>query len=193
MPIPAELWNRDVARCRGCGQTVAAAVFPAIDRTRAGAQPEAVQADTEASCFYHPSSRAAIPCEQCGRFLCNLCDIEIDGRHLCPRCFETGVSSNQLKHVETSRTMYDSIALALATWPILLFWPAIVSAPASLFVVVRRWRAPSSIVPRTRVRYYLAALLALAEIAGVVFLIYAIVRTASSIPPPPRPIPRVTP
>lgn len=184
MPIQADYWNRGGARCRGCGQTTLAAVFPAVEQVRVGALPEAVEEETEASCFYHPASRAAVPCEQCGRFLCRLCEIDIDGRHLCPRCFETGVSANQLKNIETSRTMYDSIALALATWPILLFWPAIVSAPCALFVVVRRWRAPGSIVPRTRIRYYLAALFALAEMALVVFFIYGVVRGLNSIPPP---------
>jgi len=41
---------------------------------------------------------------------------------------------------------------------------------------VRRWNAPLSILPRTRIRFYLAALFALAEIAGIVFLVWAIVR-----------------
>jgi hypothetical protein len=70
--------------------------------------------------------------------------------------------------------MYDSIAIALVTWSI-VFWPVmLVSGPAALFVIIRRWRAPGSIVPRTRVRYYIAGVLALAEIGGVVFLIGAI-------------------
>jgi hypothetical protein len=171
MPVSPESWNSGATRCRGCGQALQVAVFPAIERTRTGALPETVQGDTEASCFYHPSSRAAVPCEECGRFLCRLCELEIGGRHLCPVCFQSGVSSSKLESVETRRTMYDSIAIALATWPVLLFWPALFGAPAALFIVVRRWRAPGSIVPRTRVRYYLAALLAVAELIGIVVLI----------------------
>jgi ribosomal protein S27E len=181
MPVPAESWNRDSGvRCRVCGETVRVAVFPAIERARAGALPEALEADTEASCFYHPASRAAVPCDQCGRFLCRLCELEIDSRHLCPVCFEKGLASNQLEVVETSRTMYDTIALALATFPVPLFWAPIVCAPAALYVVIRRWRAPGSVVPRTRVRYYLAALLALAEIAGIGFLIFVLIAASNS-------------
>ncbi|HTS76455.1 MAG TPA: hypothetical protein VMG40_09645 [Bryobacteraceae bacterium] len=176
-PVPLEAWNRDGAvRCPVCGASILMAVFPAIGRKRAGAQPEAVIADSEASCFYHPASRAVVPCDECGRFLCSLCEIEIDSRRLCPKCFEAGVASNRLQAAETRRTMYDTIALSLATFPALLFWPAIVGAPAALYTIVRRWRTPLSIVPRTRVRYYLAALLALAEIAGAVLLIGAIMR-----------------
>ena len=179
MPIPAEAWNingnRAGTRCRGCGQNVQVAVFPAIERTRSGALPEAIEIETEASCFYHPSSRAAVPCDQCGRFLCRLCEIEIDGRHICPTCFESGVSSSKLQSMETSRTMYDSMALAIATLPTLLVWPALVGGPAALFIAIRRWRAPGSIVPRTRVRYYLAILFALGDLVLVGLLIYAMV------------------
>jgi len=173
-PVPAESWNRAGVRCRGCGQTLQVAVFPAIELVRSGALPEAIEIETEASCFYHPSSRAAIPCDECGRFLCRLCEIEIDGRHLCPTCFETGVSANKL-NVEASRTMYDSIALALATLPTLLTWPVIIGAPAALYVAIRRWRAPGSIVPRTRVRYYLALLFVLVDLGLIGAMVFGII------------------
>jgi hypothetical protein len=179
-PVPVDAWNREEGlRCPGCGQRVDANVFPAIETRRSGALPEAVIADTEASCFYHPSSRAAVPCDECGRFLCSLCDIEIDGRHLCPMCFQSGVRSNRLEVVETQRTMYDTIALTLATLPALLFWPAIVTGPAALWVTFRRWRAPGSVVPRTRIRFYLAVLFGLAEIVFFVFIISLFIQQAA--------------
>jgi len=176
-PVLAESWNRDdEIQCLRCGQKIRIAIFPAIEQRRVGTLPEALGAETEASCFYHPQSRAAVPCEECGRFLCSLCDLEVDGRHLCPLCFQAGLNTRKLETVETRRTMYDSVALALATVPVLLFWPVVISAPAALFVVARRWRAPGSIVPRTRIRFYLAVLFALAEIVGIGFVIWAIVR-----------------
>jgi ribosomal protein S27E len=174
-PVSADSWNREAGvRCPGCGHTVQAFVFPAIERTRAGASPEKIAGDSEASCFFHPESRAAVPCAECGRFLCNLCDIELDGRHLCTTCFQSGVSTNKIETLEGQRTMYDTIALALATLPALLFWPALVSAPAALYVVVRRWKTPLSILPRTRTRYVLAALFALAEIVFIGVIIWTL-------------------
>lgn len=176
-PVPHESWNREEgARCPVCRRRVDVAVFPALERTRSGTIPQPLGAETEASCFYHPESRAAVPCDECGRFLCGLCDIELDGKHFCPGCFQSGVASNRLENVETRRTMYDSIALAVATIPLVLISPAVVGGPAALFIVIRRWRAPLSILPRTRIRFYLAALFALAEIAGIGFLIWAIAR-----------------
>ena len=183
MPVPREFWNREEGvRCRGCGQTIRVSVFPAIDVVVTGAHPELLQGETEASCFYHPQSRAAVPCESCGRFLCRLCDLEVDGRHLCPVCFQSGVPILQAE--VTRRTMYDTIALALATLPSLLIWPAIVTAPASLFLVFRWWRAPGSIVPRTKIRFFLAGLFALAEVSGAAIVIWLIVRGAGRSPLP---------
>jgi uncharacterized paraquat-inducible protein A len=176
-PVPVEGWNRgEDVRCPGCGQKVQVEIFPAIARPTAGALPEAIGAETEASCFYHHESRAAVPCDQCGRFLCRLCDLEIDGRHLCTTCYQSGVSTGKLETLETRRTMYDSVALALATFPALLLSPAVFGAPAALYVVLRRWRAPGSVVPRTRIRFYLAAVLALAEIVGIVVIVWTLVK-----------------
>lgn len=165
-PVPREFWNREAVRCPGCGQPVRAAVFPAIASAAVGALPSALQGETEASCFYHPQSRATVPCQQCGRFLCALCDLEVGARHICPRCFE------KTEIVEPRRTMYDSMALALSTLPALLFWPALICAPWALFLVVRRWSAPSSIVPRTKIRFVLAALFAVSEIGFFIFVVY---------------------
>ena len=175
-PVRAEFWNReDGFRCPGCGRQVQAAVFPAIDRAPPAALPEAVGAEGEASCFYHPQNRAAVACDDCGRFLCRLCDLEIDGHHHCPACFQTGLTTRKLENVEARRTLYDSIALALATLPALLFWPVVFTAPAALYVVIRRWREPGSLLPRTKVRFVLAAVFAVAEMAGVGFAIWALV------------------
>ncbi len=55
--------------------------------------------------------------------------------------------------------MYDSVALAFAIFPAMMFWGVIFGAPAALWIVFRKWRAPGSIVPRTRIRFYLAALI----------------------------------
>jgi hypothetical protein len=147
-------------------------VFPAIDVLVAGESPQALEIESEASCFYHPQSRAAIVCQECGRFLCALCDLEVEGRHICPRCFESGVSAHKIQTAEPRRVMYDNMALALATLPALLIWPALIGAPWSLFLVVTRWNAPSSVVPRTKIRFILAALFAVAELGFLGFVIY---------------------
>jgi len=173
-PLPPESWNREHGMaCPGCGTRVLVTVFPAIEREPKGEQPEALQDPSEATCFYHPLSRAAVPCDDCGRFLCRLCDLPADGRHLCPGCFQVALQGRKLNEFDTKRTMYDSIALLLATLPALLIWIPIFTAPAALYFVFRYWKAPGSVAPRTRYRYYLAAVLAIVEIGAIVFLIWS--------------------
>jgi hypothetical protein len=178
--VPEEFWLASARiRCRVCRREIMIAAFPAVDNTFIESLPEALADEAEASCFYHPAKRAAIPCDECGRFLCQLCDLHLDGRHLCPTCFQTGVASRKLERVEPRRTMYDSVALAMATLPVLLFWPVLFTAPYALWIVVRRWGAPLSIVPPTRIRFYLAALFALTEFAGIVAAIWLIINAPS--------------
>jgi hypothetical protein len=155
--------------------------FPAFERIVAGVAPERIEIETEASCFYHPQSRASIPCDECGRFLCRLCDLEVEGRHICPNCFASGAKSKKIQSVETRRSMYDTMALALATLPALLIWPALVAAPMALYITIRRWNTPLSVLPRTKIRYILAAFFALGEFAFVIFMIVEMVKAWPSV------------
>jgi DNA-directed RNA polymerase subunit RPC12/RpoP len=174
-PLPPELWSDEEGRiCPFCHAPILVKVFPAYAQSPVGSAPQRLAADTEASCFYHPQNRASTPCEECGRFLCSLCTLEIPGAKLCPVCFEASVRGRKQQHFETSRTMHDSIALALATFPAFMIWPVVLTAPLTLFWIVRHWNSPSSILPRTRVRYYLAGLFAVGEIGLVIAGIIAI-------------------
>ena len=170
-PVPGEQYSaREPVPCGGCGSPLAVTVFPSFHvPVRAGKQAEAVLAGGTASCFYHPEKRAVVPCVSCGRFLCALCDVELKEEHFCTGCLERGKRGGKLADLETDRTLFDSVALSLAVLPLLLFWVTIVTAPMALFVAIRYWRAPSSILPRTRVRMVFAILLASLQIAAWVF------------------------
>jgi hypothetical protein len=125
-----------------------------------GTLGESLVNGSEAACYYHSGKKAATVCDSCGRFLCQLCDVAFNRRHLCPICLETGKKKGRLKNLENHRTLYDSMALYLAVAPILLVWVTIITAPAAIFVAIRYWRAPGSIIPRTKVRRILALLIA---------------------------------
>ena len=47
-----------------------------------------------------------------------------------------------------------------------IFYFTLVTAPAALFVAIRYWNAPRSIVHRTKIRLVAAIVLALMQIAG---------------------------
>jgi hypothetical protein len=153
--------------CRSCGAELQVEVFPALFRKMApGQSAQAVLVEGESSCFFHPQKKAVRPCDGCGRFLCALCDCELNGQHFCPACLETGRAKGKIKSLDNQRTRYDSIALAVALLPMLIFYFTIITAPLTLFIAIRYWNAPRSIVRRTRFRFILAILIALLQIAG---------------------------
>jgi hypothetical protein len=176
-PIPAEDWNREHAYCRACRAPLTVLVFPAFfPKDASPALNTALLEEGEASCFYHPKKRAVVPCDQCGRFLCSLCQVEFLGQNWCPGCIEIRRQKGQLAALDARRPLYDNMVLALAVLPSPLMWPTIITAPMSLYLTAKFWRAPSSILPRTKIRFWIAALLAFLQIAGwtwlVLYLIY---------------------
>lgn len=184
-PVPPEKWNlTDLVPCSGCGSPIAAAVFPALRRSieRASA-PGPTVVDGEASCFWHPRNPAVAPCDSCGRFLCSVCEVELSGRRICPMCLETEKKKGRLKNLENQRTLYGHIALALAIYPILIFYLTILTAPAALYMALRYWKAPRSLVGGSHLPHVAAIVIALCEIAAwVVFLVFFIPALSSARP-----------
>lgn len=153
--------------CPSCRAHTQVEAFPALLRpTRRGRAGEALIVDDESSCYYHPGKKAVVPCDGCGRFLCALCDVEFEGRHLCPACVEAGVNKGKLQAPGHGSVYYDAIALALAVFPLLLFWITPITAPIALFVAVRYWNTPMSIFPRSKWRFVAAIVLASLQLLG---------------------------
>jgi len=153
-------------RCGKCRAKLTVEVFPALFQQPQVQAGEMLNGAEEASCFYHPHKRAAAICTSCGRFLCTLCETELAGKCLCPSCIDRGRSSETIEELVTSRTLPDSLSLSLAILPLLFFPVTVVTAPMALFLSIRFWRRPGSILPRGKTRFVAAILLSLAQIAG---------------------------
>jgi len=163
--------------CLSCGITIRADVFPALVRKQPAVQTgELLQTDNEASCFYHPKKKAKVACSVCGRFLCALCDVVLDERSMCLTCVESGKNQRKIKSLENKRTLYDTKALSIAVVPMLFVYPTIITAPIALFMAVWYWKKPSSIVPRTKIRFVIAIILSLLQIAGWLIVLWLIIR-----------------
>lgn len=163
--------------CNACGVRLRADVFPAVDRPpETEIFNEAVITGTEAGCFYHPDKKAITHCVTCGRFLCALCDLPINDDHLCAACFEIGQKDKSITHLENHRVLYDKIALFLSIIPFsfILWFFSIFTAPAAIFVVIRYWNTPCSIMSGNKVRYLLAFLFAGVQIIAWAVLIYSV-------------------
>src|SRR5215469_7343313 len=128
-PLPAwELASRETAACTSCGSSNQVRVFPAAVRHSAPVPSESAM-DGEAACFDHPAKRAVAACRHCGRFVCALCSIQFGDEVWCPACVVARAGDAQNANLETSRVLYDSIAV-LTPWLSLFFWPVtIVTGP----------------------------------------------------------------
>jgi hypothetical protein len=186
MPVARDLWNHELPDpCSQCKAPLRADVFPAhFAGLSAGAAPEAIVAEGDAGCFYHPGKRAVLPCDACGRFLCALCDVELGGRHVCPACLEGQKKKGQLAALETERTLYDRIALSLAVYPMLLFYLTLLTAPAAIFVSIKYWKAPGSLVRGTKAPFVVAIVISAIQIAAWLTLGVFLYRFRASIPKP---------
>ena len=153
--------------CPGCASGFEAFFFPALYRQReSGSAATALVDHAEASCFYHPQKQAVQVCDGCGRFVCALCSIDLGNEHLCPNCLSAGKRKGKITTLENVRTCYDRIALSLAVLGIIpFFWfVSIILAPASLYIAIRHWNSPRSLLVGSRWRFIVAIVLASLEL-----------------------------
>lgn len=178
-PLSAEFLNIEEFRaCPSCSAMVRLDIFPAYFREiTKGSAGEALLADTEASCFYHPQKRAAVVCGECGRFLCSLCDLELDGKHFCASCLETAKEKNKIESIQNKRQLNDVLAFHLALLGF-IFYLSIATAPLAIFFAIKHWNTPSSIVRNpSRLRLTAAIVIASLQILAWIALIgYAVTR-----------------
>ena len=171
--------NPDVLFCPGCGARIQEDLYPAQYQPLAeGESGKKIHFDDEAGCFYHPDKQATVPCDLCGRFLCALCDIDLNGRHCCPACLAIGKQKGKLQELQNRYTLYDNIALALALLPVVLFlfiFFSAITAPIAILTAIKYWKTPLSIVSRTKIRYVAAIIVAGLQIVGWAWLILYLV------------------
>lgn len=182
LPVSA-LNTPDLVACPGCGTALRFLVFPAYYRAPAAAPAgETLIVDGESSCFYHPTKKAVAPCDGCGRFLCALCDVEFDAKHLCPKCLESAQEKRTIGTLERERYLYDSMALYLAAGSVALMfcmpYVAVFLAPAAIYISVRYWNKPKQTSPGGQWKYVVAIALSLLALGWaalfIVFIVFAI-------------------
>ena len=176
-----------MTECPACRGLFHAAVFPALFRpVEKGTAGEPIGPEGDAGCFYHASRKAVLACEGCGRFLCARCDVPMAGQHLCPACIESGKKKGKFASLDRHRVLYDEIALAMTVYPLVVpfvgWFMTPLTAPASLYVALRYWKEPLSIVRRSRWRFVLALLFATSTLVAWALLIAAVVWSVRSKP-----------
>lgn len=174
------------ALCPACGREVHASLLPALFKTPAlqpPALPEEPPAPGEAVCFYNPDRRATKVCDHCGVFVSEAWAAKWGAQTVCLKCLEDLRSKHKDTRFEAKRTLWDNVALFLAVgpWVLALMFVAtlllygfaffcilltLVTAPAAVFIALRYWNAPRSLVPRGRGRLAWALGLSLLQVGG---------------------------
>lgn len=152
-----------IQNCPACAKAIEVFPFPALGRdpvVQATAAP--ISGEGDASCFFHASRKASIPCDECGRFLCSLCDLEIEGRHLCPTCLQSGQEKRTFTALERSRTRWDRIVWALNLLCLFCFVLSPLIAIANIVITLVFWKAPQSRVSASRASIIAGTLLSVA-------------------------------
>jgi hypothetical protein len=165
--------------CSWCGAHLEVQVFPALRQgATQGGTGERLDDESEAACFNHSDKKAVAHCARCGRFLCALCEVSLTEGVVCFDCFATGASEGS-GGLERRAVLYDSVALSLAVVPIIFWILTVVTAPLALFVVIRYWKRPGGLVPRSKVRFVVAAGLALMQLTGWAVLAIGLVTSGA--------------
>lgn len=177
MPLPKwELAQDGAADCPSCGSHNRVRLFPAAMAQTAAPRAEAALSG-EAACFDHPSKAAISACQQCGRFVCQLCAVDFGEGVWCPSCVAHSRGKAARANTTSSRNLYDTWALTIP-FAVLVMWPlSIFSAPAVVALAIMKWKEPLSLVRRNRWRFVVGLATAAAEGAlWVVFIWYLVAR-----------------
>src|SRR5688572_5147104 len=103
--LPPGLCNTgNPVHCPVCDATIQIEIFPAFfEQPRSGQAAETIVESGISSCFYHDQKKAIVHCDDCGRFLCALCDLDFNGLHLCPSCLQTSRRKGNVAALENRR------------------------------------------------------------------------------------------
>ena len=172
-PLPTEFLNTGgLTSCPQCGVNQQLEVFPAFFKTpEPSPAGERILVEGESSCFYHPQKKAVVPCEECGRFLCALCDVELEGRHLCPACLESGKKKKTIRNLEDERFLYNRQALLLSIVPFFI------TGMGAIYMAWRYWKAPVSLVHPMRWAMPVALVFGILQTVAFAVLIFAAVHS----------------
>jgi hypothetical protein len=181
IPVDAILADGSVP-CPGCRAPLWVEVYPRLFRgVDEGRPAERVLGDDEASCFYHPDNQAEVPCDGCGRYLCAVCDLELDGRHLCATCIDAGHGLATSDRLVRERTLWGSIILSLSILPLLIFYVTIITAPVALVLAVVHRKSPGSLVRPRRFSYFFGVVFASLQVAGwITLFVFLVIGLVSS-------------
>ena len=124
------------------------------------------------ACPQHPANASLANCSRCGVFLCALCRIEVEGRILCPACFERLDEQGALPGLVSTYRDHRRVQSGLVVLGLLIPFVACVSGPGAIYYGTRALgRMESTGETDGRVGVWILSVLGALEALGSVALI----------------------
>lgn len=158
------------SRCPRCHTTLTLTAFPRLTAQPAEAAPDTAGStarDGDAVCRFYPHLQAETVCAECGCLMSRRAAVDWAGRTLCMPCLHTLRETKGAGDFSPRRPLHDNAALGLV---VLLAPLSFVTGPIALFQLIRHRRAPGSLIPRSRFRWWLALILSIAATLGWIAL-----------------------
>ena len=148
--------------CPRCRTHLQVSTFPALHRPEAEvSKGEALLVDDESSCFFHESKKASMACEGCGRFICQLCEIELGSKTICPTCLDNQASDSGEGTLKKRLVQYDSLALTVALASVLFWFVSFLTPFIVFYLTFKHWNTKMSMMPRGKWRFIVADIISL--------------------------------
>ncbi len=179
-PLLVGLMAAGEQRCIACTRRFEAVPFsPPIVRVAVQSVAEAGPAGAVA-CAQHPGNAAVANCSRCGVFMCGLCRVHIDGRELCPACFDRLAAEGALPSARSHVRNYRGLAVLMGLGGCWMYFLGLLTGPVTIYFAIQAQRQRRRLQESDgRGAVILAMTLGVMQIAGGLFFLATLLGLAA--------------
>jgi hypothetical protein len=180
-PLLVELIAAGEQRCVACTRAFEATPFSPSD-VRVVVQGIAEAGPAGAvPCAQHSGNAAVANCSRCGVFMCDLCRVQIDGRELCPACFDRLAAEGALPSARSRVRNYRGLALLAGLGGCWMYFLGLLTGPLTIYLAIQAQRQRRRLQESDGLLTVIAAfLLGVMQICGGLWLVLMLLGVASA-------------
>lgn len=166
--------GKNTIRCKSCNTEVNVNIFPSLFQPiKKGQSAEKVVEELESSCFNHVEKKAVSICDDCGIYICALCEIDRGEKKICSACFNQSLVGEKADELTRDYRQYSKIG-AYLLWGMLFTYG--ITAPISLFYSIKNYGKTEGFFRgrknlKASINIIIASLFSLGGLIGILYLI----------------------
>jgi hypothetical protein len=179
-PLLVELITAGEQRCVACTRGFEAVPFsPPSVRVVVEGMAEAGPAGA-VPCALHAGNAAVANCSRCGVFMCNLCRVRIDGRELCPACFDRLAAEGVLPSARSRVRNYRGLAFLMGLGGCWMYFLGLLTGPVTIYFAIQAQRQRRRLQESDGLLTVITAfVLGMMQIAGGLWLMFVLLGAAA--------------